>query len=111
METQTVARRMESKKVYEVVRKISKGRVATYGGIAEMVGISPRLVGQALHNNPDPERIPCHRVVDRNGRIAENFAFGGWREQRRRLAEEGIAFIDAMHVDLKKTLVDFEIRR
>ncbi|MDO8503961.1 MAG: MGMT family protein [bacterium] len=108
--------------VYEAVKKIPKGKVATYGEISEMINakclpagkagqmtngksrITARMVGRALHNNPDPENIPCHRVVDRNGRIAESFAFGGAEEQRRRLVEEGVKFRDNTHVDLKRSL-------
>ena len=63
--------------------------------------IDPRMIGWMLHANRDP-KIPCHRVVDRNGRVADNYSFGGWEEQVRRLKSEGIKFIDEMHVDLKK---------
>ena len=91
--------------IYVVVRKILKGKVATYGSVAKLliasgISVTPRLVGRALHNNPDPQNIPCHRVVDRNGRIAQKYAFGGWKEQRKRLIEEGVRFKDTMHVDL-----------
>ena len=50
-----------TKKIYEAVKKIPKGRVATYGKVAELAG-NPRMsraVGNALHKNPDPEHIPC----------------------------------------------------
>lgn len=89
---------------WSVVGRIPSGKVATYGQIAKIVGTTPRLIGQALHKNPDPTNIPCHRVVDRNGKIAENFAFGGAKEQRRKLVAEGVSFRDATHVDLKKHL-------
>ncbi|MBI2405447.1 MGMT family protein [Candidatus Microgenomates bacterium] len=95
--------------IYAVVRKIPKGKVATYGQIAKQLKVqnaklkfNPRLVGRALHKNPYPKIIPCHRVVDRNGKIADSFAFGGAREQRKRLLEEGVGFKDTMHVDLGK---------
>jgi len=145
--------------IYRVVRKIPEGKVATYGEIALLVTeklknlktekqITPRLVGMALHKNPDPKNIPCHRVVDRNGKLAENYAFAwssenrpmrrerparnafsiadaggieprsrkgrlggeGWKEQKRKLLEEGVLFKDLpaqagkMNVDLKKSL-------
>jgi methylated-DNA-protein-cysteine methyltransferase-like protein len=91
--------------VYKVVKKIPKGKVATYGQIAETLGIKDaRRVGWALHANKDP-KIPCHRVVDRNGRIAPNFAFDGAKEQRIRLLSEGIVFKDEMHVDLARFLL------
>ena len=65
-------------KIYEVVKSIPKGKVATYGQIARLAG-NPhwaRVVGYALHSNPDPDTIPCHRVVNREGRVAAAFVFG-----------------------------------
>lgn len=88
--------------VYKAVRKIPKGKVSTYGNIAKYIKVSPRVVGYALHHNPDPENIPCHRVVDRNGKLAENFAFGGWKYQKELLLAEGVRFKDTMHVDFVK---------
>ena len=79
-------------KVYEQVLKIPKGRVATYGQIAALCG-SPRAsraVGFALHANPMPGVIPCHRVVNRFGGLAPAFAFGGIEVQKRLLEEEGV---------------------
>lgn len=58
-------------RIYEVVKKIPRGRVASYGQIAALAG-NPRwarVVGYALHVNPDPETIPCYRVVNREGRL------------------------------------------
>ena len=78
--------------VYKVVRKIPRGKVATYGQIAEILGTSDsRKVGWALHANKDPN-TPCHRVVTKEGRLAPNFAFDGEKEQRRRLEAEGVSF-------------------
>lgn len=91
-------------KTYKVVRRIPEGRTATYGQIARQVGTSPRVVGNALHQNPDAKNIPCHRVVDRNRRLAKNYAFGGPKEQKRRLLKEGVKFKDRNHVDLGKSL-------
>jgi len=92
--------------VFEQVKRIPKGKVATYGQISNQfkilnlkIKIDARIVGWVLHANKDP-KVPCHRVVDRNGRIAPNFAFGGADEQRRRLIAEGVKFKDKMHVDL-----------
>ena len=68
-----------TKRIYEAVKRIPKGHVATYGKIAEMAG-DPRMaraVGNALHKNPDPEHIPCFRVVNAKGELAGAFAFGG----------------------------------
>lgn len=90
--------------VYENVRKIPKGKVATYGQIAFMCGSpkSSRAVGYALHFNPDPDNIPCFRVVNRFGALAEKFAFGGIEEQKRRLEEDGVEVRDDYTVDLNK---------
>lgn len=86
--------------VYEVVRKIPAGRVMTYGDVARELGTrDARRVGQALHANSNGE-VFCHRVVNRDGKLAENFAFDGWKEQKRRLMAEGVGFVDEMHVDL-----------
>lgn len=92
-------------KVYAIVARIPKGRVATYGMIAKLSGIkNPRLVGSLLHKNPDPKSIPCHRVVNAQGKLAEDFAFGGRKEQARRLQQEGVSVVNESSVDLKKYL-------
>lgn len=91
--------------VYEQVLKIPTGKVSTYGEIGKKLNISPRVVGFALHANPDGQLIPCHRVVNRNGRVAPGYAFGGQGTQKKRLEEEGIEFKDELHVDLEKYLV------
>jgi len=91
-------------KIYEVVKTIPKGRVATYGMVAALAG-NPRwarVVGYALHNNPDSSTIPCHRVVNREGRVAPGFAFGGEGVQRQMLEAEGIVFEPDGRIDLEK---------
>ena len=91
-------------KIYDVVKSIPKGKVVTYGQVAFMAG-NPRwarVVGYALHVNPDPSAIPCHRVVNRDGRLAPSYAFGGDRVQRKLLEEEGIVFEPDGKVDLDK---------
>ena len=78
--------------VYKIVRQIPEGKVATYGQIAAMCG-NPRCsraVGYALHVNPEPGVIPCHRVVNREGRLAPAFAFGGADVQKTLLEREGV---------------------
>lgn len=79
-------------KIYEVVKKIPRGKVATYGQIATLAGNSKwsRVVGYALHANPDPDGIPCYRVVNRFGGLSSAFAFGGINEQERLLRADGI---------------------
>jgi methylated-DNA-protein-cysteine methyltransferase-like protein len=89
-------------RVYKLVKQIPPGKVATYGQIAEILGTrDARKVGFALHANRDP-KVPCHRIVNKEGRLAPNYAFDGWREQKRKLFEEGIIFKDEMRVDLEK---------
>lgn len=89
-------------KVYEKVRKIPEGKVVTYGEVARALGIrDARKVGWALHMNKD-SNTPCHRVVNKQGRLAPNFAFDGADEQRRRLKIEEVVFVDKMHVDLEE---------
>lgn len=90
-------------KVYEVVKTIPLGKVCTYGEIAKFLGF-PRLsrqVGWALHQNPQPKIIPCHRVVFADGSLSPAFAFGGANEQHKLLCEEGVTFKNNK-VDMKK---------
>lgn len=92
-----------TKRIYEAVQKIPKGTVATYGQIAELAGDKKmaRAVGNALHKNPDPEKIPCYRVVNAKGELSGAFAFGGADEQAKRLEADGIEVING-RVDLRK---------
>ena len=92
-----------SKRIYEAVKRIPKGKVASYSQVAAMAG-NPRMcraVGNALHHNPDPENISCYRVVNAKGELSGAFAFGGADEQERRLAADGIPVINGK-VDLEK---------
>ncbi|MBR5337779.1 MAG: methylated-DNA--[Lachnospiraceae bacterium] len=92
-----------SKRIYEAVKKIPRGKVATYGQIAELAGDKKmaRAVGNALHHNPDPENIPCHRVVNSKGELADQFAFGGAWNQAELLRKEGVGSTDG-RIDLQK---------
>lgn len=89
--------------VYDVVRRIPKGKVTTYGAVARTAGNprASRAVGWALHVNPDPAHIPCHRVVNKDGEMAKSFAFGGADEQRARLALDGVEFDETGRVQSK----------
>ena len=80
--------------IYLVVQSIPRGKVASYGQVARLAG-NPRLsrvVGYALHVNPDPEHIPCYRVVNRFGEVSSAFAFGGGNAQRDMLLADGVGF-------------------
>ena len=91
-----------TKRIYEAVKRIPKGHVATYGQIAEMAGNAKmsRAVGNALHKNPDPDNIPCFRVVNSKGELSGNFAFGEG-VQEKLLRKEGVEVMDGK-VDLLK---------
>lgn len=87
--------------IYSAVSRIPKGKVATYKQIARITKVkSPRVVGFVLHKNPNPENIPCHRVVKNNGSLAKGYAFGGLKKQKEVLRSEGIIF-NKNYIDLK----------
>lgn len=92
-----------TKRIYEAVKRIPKGRVATYGQVAELAGDRnmARAVGNALHRNPNPDMIPCYRVVNAKGELAGAFAFGGEAAQAELLEADGIA-VEQGKVDLQK---------
>ncbi len=91
-------------KVYDYLLTIPKGKVVTYGQIANHLG-NPglaRVVGNILHVNPYPDFYPCYKVVNAKGRLAKNFGFGGIEEQKRRLEADGIEVRDDYTVDIEK---------
>jgi len=92
-----------SRRIYEAVKKIPYGRVATYAQVAELAGDRKmaRAVGNALHRNPDPDHIPCFRVVNSKGELAGEFAFGGSGEQAKLLRAEGVEVTEG-RVNLEK---------
>ena len=94
-------------RVYAAVRLIPRGSVATYGQIAAAIGNRrlARVVGYALHVNPEPGVIPCHRVVKRDGEVSSAFAFGGANRQVELLKAEGVGFLDGSHVDMTQFCV------
>ncbi len=92
-----------AKRIYDAVKRIPYGQVATYAQVAEAAGGKKmaRAVGNALHRNPDPRNIPCYRVVNAKGELSGEFAFGGPGAQAKLLAEEGVEVIDG-RVDLDR---------
>lgn len=91
-------------RIYEIVKQIPKGKVASYGQIAMLAG-NPRAargVGFALHHNPEPGVIPCHRVVFKDGSVCTGFAFGGPEIQRAMLAAEEVPFLPDGRVDMAR---------
>ena len=99
-------------RIYEIVKQIPHSKVATYGQIATLAG-NPRwsrVVGYALHVNPDEGNIPCFRVVNRKGECSGSFAFGGMMAQRKLLEEDGVTFLNDGRVNMKLHQWDFGIR-
>jgi len=92
-------------KIYATIRRIPKGRVATYGQIAILTGIpnQPRQVGYALNALPDElTNVPWHRVINAKGEISQR-AFGGCEPKQRKLLEkEGVPFNNKNRVDLAR---------
>lgn len=96
-----------TKRIYEAVKQIPKGKVASYKQVAIMAG-NPKMcraVGNALHKNPDPDNIPCYRVVNSQGKLSGEFAFGGEKAQEKLLVADGIEVVNGI-VDLKKYSVN-----
>ncbi|OGK16914.1 hypothetical protein A3H80_02600 [Candidatus Roizmanbacteria bacterium RIFCSPLOWO2_02_FULL_37_19] len=95
---------MDNKKVLTLLKKIPRGKITTYKMLAQVSGVkNPRLVGQILHGNIDPQAFPCHRVIRSDGNIAHGYAFGGKNAQIQKLRKEGVLFI-GNKVDLSKSL-------
>lgn len=92
-------------KLYNLVSQIPSGKVMTYGSLARYSKIkNPRIVGNYLHKNTDPEKIPCHRVVNHKGELSKNYAFGGAIIQRKKLEREGV-FFTGDRVDLTRSVL------
>ncbi len=95
-------------RVYKAVEKVPRGKVTTYGTVAQYLGISnPRVVGYALHANKTPDTVPCHRVVNIKGELSRGYAFGGIGIQKQLLSQEGINF-QGEKVNLEKHLFQFK---
>lgn len=94
--------------IYALVRSVPAGKVTTYGAIAKALHTKDaRRIGHALHANPDSDLTPCHRVVFSDGRLAPGYAFGGPKEQLRKLQLEGVSFLSDSKVDLSRSLFTF----
>ena len=94
--------KFDKQRLYELLTESPRGKVVTYGTLAEMLGDKAwaRAVGNALHSNPDGDKYPCYKVVNSKGELSPAYAFGGIEEQKRRLEADGIA-VDDGKVDLK----------
>lgn len=91
-----------AEQVYEAVARIPRGKVATYGQIAEQVGdpLAGREVGHIMSCAPSERNLPCHRIVNRTGALAPDYAFGGQEKQRALLEAEGITFLADGRIDM-----------
>ncbi len=100
--------KINNQKVYTFLSKIPCGKVVTYGMIAEYLGNKhlARAVGNILHINPDGDKYPCYKVVNSQGKLSDNYAFGGLEKQKELLEKDGIEVQDNK-VDLKKYKWEF----
>jgi len=98
---------------YEQVKKVPHGKVITYGMVARLAGFPrcARHVGWALHSNPDPDSIPCHRVVKKDGSLSSAFAFGGVLAHAELLKNEGVEIDEETHrvKNMKKYLFQSDL--
>lgn len=92
-------------RVYEIVRKIPRGRVATYGQVAKLAGspLAARAVGMCMKKNTDIPKTPCHRVVASDGKLTGYSAGKGVSSKKQMLVEEGV-FFTGDKVDMTKSL-------
>jgi methylated-DNA-protein-cysteine methyltransferase-like protein len=90
--------------IWAVVRQIPKGRIATYGQVAELAGLDghARQVGYALHHLPEGSKVPWHRVVNARGEISPRTAGDSHELQRMLLESEGVAFDLRGRLDLER---------
>lgn len=93
------------RKIYAVIRRIPRGRVATYGQVAALAGLPrrARLVGQSLRSVPEGVEVPWQRVINSQGKVSPRGGLG-WEEgyQRHLLEEEGVVFSKGGRIDLDR---------
>ena len=97
----------DERRILDAVRAVPRGRVASYGEIAERAGLPrrARLVGRVLAELPAGTRVPWHRVVNAQGRISLPAGSSAAREQRQRLLAEGVRIVGG-----RVALKDFGLR-
>lgn len=89
--------------IYDVVAKIPKGKVMTYKQVAAIVGTTPRVVGFAMAGNKDTGKVPCHRVIDSQGKL-RGYGFGGIKVKKKLLEEEKVKFLNEDTINLQISL-------
>ena len=92
--------------IYTVVAKIPRGKVMTYKQVADIVRTTPRVVGFAMAGNKDTAKVPCHRVIDSQGKL-RGYGFGGIKIKKQLLEHEGIHFLDEDTIDLPNSLLQY----
>jgi methylated-DNA-[protein]-cysteine S-methyltransferase len=103
--------KIKNEDVYELLQKIPPGNVSTYGDLARALGnpSASRLIGKILGENPNPIRVPCHRIVMSDGKL------GGYRDgankKKELLEKEGLSFINGVVSNFKKIRVYPEQRQ
>ena len=95
--------KFDKAQLLELLTTIPRGKVVTYGQLAQMLGNKnwARAVGNALHCNPDGDKYPCYKVVNNRGQLSTAYAFGGLEAQRKQLEADGIVVEDGK-VNLQK---------
>ncbi|MEE8545525.1 MAG: MGMT family protein [Alphaproteobacteria bacterium] len=88
-------------RIYDLVRRVPEGQVASYGQLARLVGCGARLVGYAMAALPARSEVPWHRVINADGGISPRRSGGGEIRQRRLLEAEGVRFDSRGRVDLE----------
>jgi methylated-DNA-[protein]-cysteine S-methyltransferase len=96
---------IKDSEVYDLLLKIPAGKVSTYGDLAKALGnpLASRQVGRILGRNPNPIKVPCHRVVMSDGKLGGYFY--GSNRKRELLEQEGISFTDEIVSNFKKVRV------
>lgn len=96
---------IKDSEVYDLLLKIPAGKVSTYGDLAKALGnpLASRQVGRILGRNPNPIKVPCHRVVMSDGKVGGYFY--GSNRKRELLEQEGISFTDEIVSNFKKIRV------
>jgi len=104
VESVQLGAQLHYKDIYRIVRRIPRGRVATYGQIATLAGIDgqARQVGYALHNLPTGADVPWHRVVNARGEVSLRTTSDSHQLQRMLLEAEGVIFDTRGRVDMER---------
>lgn len=97
-----IRKTIKNEDVYELLRKIPAGKVTTYGDLAKALGnpSASRIIGRILSRNPNPIKVPCHRVVMSDGKLG-GYAYGT-AKKRGLLEKEGLSFTNESVSDFMK---------